>query len=56
MSGQFDVLNNNAVCKPTFDCSGGRTEKETWGFTSTETIKAYYGRGSWWVGNFMSNT
>ena len=28
-------------------------KKETWGFTSTETInKAYYGRGSSGVGNF----
>ena len=25
--------------------------KETFGFTSTETIKAYYGRGSWGVRN-----
>ena len=31
--------------------------KETWGFTSTETIKAYQGRGSWGVGIFfLSNT
>ena len=29
---------------------GGR--KETLGFTSTETIKAYKGRGSWGVGKF----
>ena len=27
--------------------------KETWGFTSTETVKAYQGRGSWGVGNFF---
>ena len=25
--------------------------KETLGFTSTETIEAYWGRGSWGVGN-----
>ena len=31
--------------------------KETWGFTSTETIKAYYGRGSWGGGGiFISDT
>ena len=30
-------------------------KKKTWGFTSTETIKAYWGRGSWGVGNFISN-
>ena len=29
---------------------------ETLGFTSTETIKAYCGRGSWGVRNFISNT
>ena len=29
---------------------------ETLGFTSTETIKAYQGRGSWGVANFISNT
>ena len=30
--------------------------KGTWGFTSTETIKAYWEQGSWGVGNFISNT
>ena len=30
--------------------------KETWGFTSTESIKAYYGRGSWGSGIFISNS
>ena len=30
--------------------------QETWGFTSTETTKAYYGRGSWGAGIFISNT
>ena len=30
--------------------------KETLDFTSTETIQAYLGRGSWGVGNFISNT
>ena len=30
--------------------------KETWGFTYTETIKAYQGRESWGVRNFIPNT
>ena len=30
--------------------------KETWSCTSTETMKVCQGRGSWGVGNFISNT
>ena len=36
---------------PTLYSLGYIPGKETWAFTSTETIKAYYGRGSWGVGN-----
>ena len=57
------------MCSVMLQCKGNRPvpdirwqagkgchRKETWGFTSTETNKAYLGRGSWRVGNFISNT
>ena len=50
------------VCKPSASGSMGRQglwKKETiqtLGITSTETIKAYEGRGRWGVGNFISKT
>ena len=43
-------------CEPAcavYTCASERVKrKETWGFTSTQTIGTYMGRGSWGVGNF----
>ena len=45
-----------APLKPSVPVIEDGCGKEILGFTSTETMKAYQGRGSWGVGNFICNT
>ena len=51
-----DFLVDNMVFVSTVRTGLAVCTQETWGFTFTETIKAYWGRGSWGIGNFIFNT